>query len=90
MSKQYDISEIAGLLAGRAEAVCQWLLPQGKREGRDLECLAFHECVLPYRMQMFSVVECSVHNTRYFVYIFNKIFVIKEYFTIAHKRAAND
>ena len=35
MSKQYDISEIAGLLAGRAEAVCQWLLPQGKREGRE-------------------------------------------------------
>ena len=35
MSKQYDISEIAGLLAGRAEAVCQWLLPQGKRDGRE-------------------------------------------------------
>jgi twinkle protein len=35
MSKQYDIGEIAGLLAGRAEAVCQWLLPQGKREGRE-------------------------------------------------------
>ena len=35
MSKQYDISEIAGLLAGRVEAVCQWLLPQGKREGRE-------------------------------------------------------
>lgn len=35
MSKQYDISEIARLLAGRAEAVCQWLLPQGKREGRE-------------------------------------------------------
>lgn len=35
MSKQYDISEIAMLLAGRAEAVCQWLLPQGKREGRE-------------------------------------------------------
>ena len=35
MSKQYDISEIAALLASRAEAVCQWLLPQGKREGRE-------------------------------------------------------
>ncbi|NCC05166.1 MAG: toprim domain-containing protein [Proteobacteria bacterium] len=35
MSKQYDIGEIAALLASRAEAVCQWLLPQGKREGRE-------------------------------------------------------
>lgn len=35
MSRQYDIGEIAKMLAGRAEAVCQWLLPGGKREGHE-------------------------------------------------------
>lgn len=33
--RQYDISEIAALLAKKAEEVCRWLLPNGKREGRE-------------------------------------------------------
>lgn len=32
---KYDISEIAGMLAKRVDAVCEWLLPNGKREGRE-------------------------------------------------------
>lgn len=35
MSRQYDIGEIARMLADRAESVCEWLLPQGKREGSE-------------------------------------------------------
>ncbi len=33
--KQYDIRQIAEMLAERAESVCEWLLPGGKREGRE-------------------------------------------------------
>ena len=32
---RYDIGEISRMLAQRAEAVCQWLLPAGKREGHE-------------------------------------------------------
>lgn len=33
--KQYDIRQISEMLAARAESVCEWLLPGGKREGRE-------------------------------------------------------
>ncbi len=33
--KQYDIRQISEMLAARAESVCEWLLPAGKREGRE-------------------------------------------------------
>lgn len=32
---RYDIAQISGLLSQRAESVCKWLLPQGKREGYE-------------------------------------------------------
>ena len=33
--KNYNISQISRLLAGRAEEVCRWLLPNGKRIGNE-------------------------------------------------------
>lgn len=33
--KQYDIRQISEMLAARVESVCEWLLPSGKREGRE-------------------------------------------------------
>lgn len=35
MSRSCDIGEIARMLAERAESVCEWLLPGGKREGSE-------------------------------------------------------
>ena len=34
--KTYDISEIASMLASRAEDVCRWLLPNGERSAGQL------------------------------------------------------
>ena len=34
---RHDIREISTILAARAEAVCQWLLPQGRRNGVEWE-----------------------------------------------------
>lgn len=36
--RTYDISEIASMLASRAEDVCRWLLPNGVREGHEWCC----------------------------------------------------
>lgn len=33
--RQYDISEIAAMLAKRVEDVCRWLLPNGKKQGSE-------------------------------------------------------
>lgn len=38
MSRRYDVTEISRLLSGRAEAVCAWLLPNGKQHGAEWEC----------------------------------------------------
>jgi len=34
----YDISQISRMLASKAESVCAWLLPNGKRHGAEWEC----------------------------------------------------
>lgn len=36
--RSYDIREIAEMLANKAEEVCRWILPGGKREGHEWCC----------------------------------------------------
>ncbi len=34
---QYDLKQIAAMLADRAEDICRWLLPNGRRNGAEWE-----------------------------------------------------